>query len=178
MPSNFLIVAHRDLSFILPFVGLKLGKHSYDFEIGDAFFANYEYALIRRGKIAGHLDLEKKETMLIGDFSIKGIVEVECDRCGGELNMPVGGEYRLIFKFEDEDQEDESLIAIGKEAYQIDVSDHFYELITISLPSRFLHEDGECDEEALKKLNAYSGKDGSSDEENVDPRWAALKNLK
>jgi uncharacterized protein len=171
-------VALQDLSFILPFVGLKLGKHNYDFEIGDAFFANYEYSLIQKGKIAGHLELEKKETMLIGDFSIKGTVEAECDRCGEGLTSPVKGEFRLIFKFEDEDQGDESLVALGKEAFELDVSDHFYELITVSLPSRFLHLEGDCDQEAMKKLKAHSAGEGEMTEEEIDPRWSTLKNLK
>lgn len=178
MPSNFCRkVASRDRSFIIPFVGLKLGKHDFDFEIGDEFFENYEYAVIQKAKIKGHLELEKKETMLIGEFEISGTIDTECDRCTGDLQMPIKGAFRLIFKFDDEDQEDESLVSIGSEAYELDTADHFYELITVSMPSRCLHKEGDCDAEMLDRLEEYRG--GSEEQqEEVDPRWEALKNLK
>ena len=104
-----------------------------------------------------------------------------CDRCGGEMNQELEGDFRLIFKFEDEDQEDESLIAIGQEAYELDTADHFYELITVSLPSRNLHDEEDCDPDVIEKLQEYrSGVNDSEDDndENVDPRWEALKKLK
>lgn len=174
-------MASRDKSFIIPFVGLKLGKHEFDFEIGDEFFENYEYTVVHKAKLKAKLELEKKETMLIGEFKISGVVETECDRCGGEMNQELEGDFRLIFKFEDEDQEDESLIAIGQEAYELDTADHFYELITVSLPSRNLHDEEDCDPDVIEKLQEYrSGANDSEDDndEDVDPRWEALRKLK
>jgi uncharacterized protein len=170
-------VASRDRSFVIPFVGLKPGKHEFDFEIGDEFFESYEYAVIQYAKIQGKLILEKKETMLIGEFFIEGTVETTCDRCGGEMELPIKGEFRLIFKFEDEDSEDENLVSIGSDAYELETADHFYELITISLPSRSLHPEGECDPEVIEKLEEHSVEVEDEDNDDIDPRWAALKGL-
>lgn len=173
-------MASRDRSFIIPFVGLKLGKHDFEFSIGDEFFENYEYTVIHEANIKGTLELEKKESMLIGEFEIEGTVKTTCDRCGGDLDLPIQGAYRLIFKFEDEESEDESLVAIGTEAYELDTADYFYELITVSLPSRSLHEEGECDPDVIAKLEEFTGAydDEEDDEDDVDPRWDALKGLK
>lgn len=174
-------MASRDKTFIIPFVGLKLGKHEFDFVIGDEFFENYEYTVVHKGKLNASLELEKKETMLIGEFKVSGVVEAECDRCGGEMNQEIEGGFRLIFKFEDEDQEDESLVSIGQEAYELDTADHFYELITVSLPTRNLHDEEDCDPEVMEKLQELrsgASEDEDDNDDDVDPRWEALKKLK
>jgi hypothetical protein len=52
--------------FIIPFVGLKQGKHVFEFDITDAFFETFEYSIIQKGKVHIEFTLDKKETMIIG----------------------------------------------------------------------------------------------------------------
>lgn len=175
--------------------------HSFEFEIGNEFFEQVEYTIIHSGNVSVELDLEKKETMLIGNFRIKGNVSTSCDRCNDPLELPVKGEYQLIFKFGTESEDDESLVVLHPDAYEIDLGPHLYEFITVSLPARVLHPRGECNEEMIELLKQYSGVQGEEDEEDedwedddwdeddwedeeddddddpIDPRWSALKNL-
>ena len=60
--------------YVIPFVGLKTGVHTYEFEIGDAFFEGFEYSIIQKAKVHVKLELEKKETMLIGNYFLNGEV--------------------------------------------------------------------------------------------------------
>lgn len=193
--------------FIIPFVGLKLGFHEFDFEIHDSFFEDREYSIIHSGNVIVRLVLEKKETMLIGEFSIEGKVSTNCDRCNDPVEVPVKGSYRLIFKFGHEATDDETLVVLHPDAYEIDFRDPIYELITVSLPTRLVHAKGECNEEMLALLQKYSGQpddeevddddwdeddwdeddddwddddeddDDDDDDGPLDPRWSALKNL-
>lgn len=168
----------------IPFVGLKLGVHEFQFDITDTFFEMFEYSLIRKGNVKVTLRLEKKETMMIGDFHIEGQVETECDRCSDPVEVDVKGDYQLIYKFDTEVSEDENLITIFPEEFEIDVQDSILEFITVSLPSRTLHAEGECNQEMIDILDEYIlySEDESEAEEDpdpeIDPRWAALKNLK
>ena len=50
--------------FLIPFVGLKIGKHFFDFEINSSFFDAFEYSPIQNGVLNAKLELDKKETML------------------------------------------------------------------------------------------------------------------
>lgn len=174
--------------YIIPFVGLKIGKHTFEFEITDTFFENFEYSIIHKGEVKVTLVLEKKETMLIGDYHIEGVVVVDCDRCTDPMDVEIKGDYQLIYKFDTKPSDDESLIIVYPEEYEIDVTENILELITVSLPYRNVHPEGECNEELISILDEYilvSDDDTSNSEEEIDnteddyidPRWKALKDL-
>ncbi len=187
--------------FIIPFVGLKVGFHDFEFEIRDTFFDELQYAIIQKGEAVVKLKLEKKETMLIGEFSVSGSVVTSCDRCNDPVEVPIKGTFRLIYKFGDEQSDDETLIVLPNDTYELDVRQNIYELMTVSLPSRLVHPKGECNEEMIELLQKYSGRNeedskddwdnededdwddededdwDDEDDEPVDPRWSALKNL-
>lgn len=175
--------------YIIPFVGLSLGIHRFEYDITDAFFDGIEYSIIHNGKVHAELLLEKKETMLVGNFKIKGVVETNCNRCNDPVETKIKGDYRLIFKFGNEPSDDESLITVYPEQFEIDVKDNIYELITVSLPLRSVHKKGDCNEEMMEILDEYiltkekktdeSNKDDDSGEDgDIDPRWEALNKLK
>ena len=154
---------------MIPFIGLKPGFHDFEFEITDKFFEEIEYSIIHSGNVQVHLTLEKKETMLIGQFTIEGVVNTSCDRCNDPIEVPVKGSYQLIFKFGNEPEFDESLVVLHPDAYEIDLRDNIYEFITVSLPTRVIHPKGECNEEMIALLKEYSGTTQSEeDDEDLD----------
>ena len=166
--------------FTIPCAGLKLGHHTYDFEVDDTFFEELEYSLIKKGSISVSIDLEKKETMLILNFTLAGTVEVECNLCTDPMNQQIDASYPLIYKFGLEDLEDDSIIVIHPDSYQIDVQHPIYEFLTISLPIRTVHAEGECNQEMLETMNKYlasTNKEEDNNDDEIDPRWSALKNL-
>ena len=58
--------------FSVPFTGLKIGKHQFDFEIDNSFFDAFEYSLLKKGNLKAEVELDKQETMLILHFHIQG----------------------------------------------------------------------------------------------------------
>ena len=168
----------RKSDYTIPFAGLKLGHHLFDFEIDDTFFEELDYSLIQKGDIHVSIDLEKKETMLILLFTIKGSVESECNLCTDPVDFEIDNTFQLIYKFGLEEMDDEAIIVIHPDSYQIDVTQPIYEFITISLPPRIVHEEGECNQEMIDSLNKYlSSKKEEPKDDDIDPRWSALKNL-
>lgn len=168
--------------YVIPFTGLKLGKHVFEFDVSDEFFEEFEYSIIQSGNVHVVLTLEKKETMMIGEYELSGKVNTTCDRCNDPVEVNIKGSYRLIYKFDTVPSNDETLIVLSPEAYELDIKESILEFITVSLPSRCVHKEGECNEEMLSLLNEYSaGQDWEADEDDeddVDPRWEALKKLK
>lgn len=141
--------------FVIPFVGLKRGVHEFDFEIGDSFFESIEYSILKKGKINVNLSLDKKETMLVGVFTLSGTVEASCARCMEPVSAIVEGEFQLVYKYDDKPSEDESLVIVYPEDYEIDVRESILEFISVSIPSRSVHEEGKCDPEITKILSEY-----------------------
>lgn len=169
--------------YLIQFTGLKLGKHQFEFEIDEKFFQEFEYSLVKNGKLKVDLELDKQETMLILQFHISGEIFVSCDVCLSDFPSPVQIEERQIVKFSnDENLEDDTdeIIVLTKNDHEIDVSGLIYEYINLAVPYINRCEDpGKttwCDQEMLEKLKDLSRE--KEEPNNADPRWDALKNIK
>lgn len=167
----------------IPFSGLKIGKHQFDFEVDEKFFQEFEYSLVKNGKLKVDLELDKQETMLILLFRITGDIFLNCDVCLSDFPSAIDIEERQIAKFShDEHLEDDTdeIIVLNKNDHEIDVSGLIYEYINLAVP--YINRCGDegntqwCDKEMIGKLKDMSG---DKDETNsADPRWEALKNIK
>lgn len=171
--------------YAIGFTGLSDGLHLFTFEIGKLFFEAFENTEIKDGKVSVALSLEKKPNMMLAHFDVGGDVVVMCDRCTDDFYLPVKGEYNLVYKFADEDYDDENIITVLPSQTSIDIAQTVYEFITLLLPTRRLHPKGKCNEQMLADIDKYLiveekkqefSKEASEGE--VDPRWAALEKLK
>jgi uncharacterized metal-binding protein YceD (DUF177 family) len=161
--------------FVIPFSGLKTGKHEFKFKIDHTFFEAFDQALLEDADLDVDLVLEKVETMLILNLHAKGYTKVPCDRCGDLFNMPIECSERVIVKFGDEEfEQTDEIIVLRPEDYEIDISQRVYEMIVLNLPNKRIHKNpADCNQEVLEKLNEIN-----SPEDDIDPRWEALKKLK
>ena len=166
----------------IPFSGLAAGKHDFDFEINDKFFDCYEHSLVKKGDLTANVSLQKQETMLIVNFDIKGTIKLTCDVCLTEFDAPVSFDEKLIVKFVNEewDNETDEVIILNKTDHELDIANLLYEYINVQVPYYAkCTEQGvniTCDPEMLAKISTEEGTE--LEEENIDPRWAALKNIK
>lgn len=165
--------------YFISFRGLKIGNHEFDFQITDSFFETFEYSRTKKGNIALNVMLNKAETMLNIDFAFKGEVDVVCDSCGENFDFPLDFTERLIVKFSDEEQEDGAeIIFLPNTAYEINLVQFIYEYVNLALPMRITHPEDEegrptCPIDVLEEFEDFS-----EQENEVDPRWDALKKLK
>lgn len=163
--------------FIIPFFGLKEGKHEFKFDINHSFFEAFENSLLENGTIEVILKLEKSSTMLMLNFEANGTTSIPCDRCGDDFNLPIHASERTIVKFGDEEfEQTDEIVILHHDTHEIDVSQRIYEMLILSLPEKRVHLDiDDCNSEVLKRL--YISK--SKEEKNrMDPRWDALNKLK
>lgn len=171
--------------FSIPFTGLKIGKHQFDFEIDNSFFDAFEYSLVKKGALKASVELDKQETMLILQFHIEGTIILDCDKCLADFEAPISIQERQIVKFAEDELESDDLeiITLSKKESEIDVSELIYEFITVSVPYiKICEQDGNgqlCDQEMIARLESLSvGTQKEEEQQNDDPRWAALKKLK
>ena len=165
---------------VVQFSGLKPGKYEYDYTLDSAFFEEFENDELREGSVEFRVILDKKERMLMFTFSFKGTVKSICDRCLGELDVPVEGESALCVKFSDtETSDNEDVVILPETAYKIDLAQWMYEYVVVSLPMQKVHPEGECDAEMLKYITEGREEETEPAEGDgeTDPRWSALKDL-
>jgi len=116
--------------------------------------------------------------------NIKGEVETECFRCLSKVNLPIDLSFRDLFvskeQFTNEQEKEvrgEDLSLSVYEDQKIDISDIVREEILLNIATQIL-----CREDC-KGLCATCGANRNETmcncfEKEIDPRWAALKNLK
>ena len=108
--------------FLIPFIGLKLGKHQFEYQIDNTFFENFDYDEFESSAIKVDVVLEKKSTMLEINFKSKGTIYVPCDLTGEMFDLPIKGKFKLIVQFGPEfnnDKDELLILPIGD--LQIDI---------------------------------------------------------
>ena len=175
---------NRTKEFLIPFVGLKLGKHHFEYQINNVFFENFDYDEFQNSDIKVAVVLDKKSNMLELEFKHKGTVNVPCDLTGEDFDLPIKGKMKLIVRFgEAFNNDNEELLILPFGEFEIDIIQYIYEMIALSVPLKRVHpgvKDGSLKTEALDKLKELQVKEEvkkEDKEENIDPRWDKLKQL-
>ena len=169
--------------YIIPFIGLKQGKHLFEYEIDNTFFDAYGFNEFNNSSLQVTLVFEKKTTFFELNFEVNGTVNVDCDTSLEPFNQKINGNLPLVIKFGQEYNDDnDEMIIIPHEYYELDVSQFIYELIILAVPTKKVHPkvlDGTMDYEALNKLRELEIKKNksTSNEDITDPRWDKLKSL-
>ncbi|HRP38474.1 MAG: DUF177 domain-containing protein [Chitinophagales bacterium] len=169
--------------FQIPFVGLKIGVHEFNYNLNKSFFEHFPDSPIGNCEVNVKLEFDKKETLFVLNFFIDGKVAVECDRCLAPYEKEIFGDYTCYVKLlgnPDADAEDDEIIFIGKDESHIDVAQLIYEYVVLCLPIQKIPcaepgKDERCNQAVLKYLNQQEQK--SHNEQAFDPRWEALKKL-
>jgi uncharacterized protein len=169
----------------IAFKGLKEGKHQYEFDIDDKFFDEFENSEVKKGSVKAEVILNKQSTLMSLQMTVKGDVELLCDRCLENYIQEVENKSDMYIKFGSEAEEmSDEVIVITSDQNQLNVAQYLYELVILGLPIKHVHPDDEdgnttCDPEMIEKLNEYLVDDIKSEEEEepVDERWSELKKL-
>jgi uncharacterized metal-binding protein YceD (DUF177 family) len=180
-----MVVAMKKLNeYLIPFVGLKLGKHQFGYQISKTFFDHFEYEEFESANIQVDVLLEKKSLMLELHFEHKGTVNVPCDLTGEMFDLPIEGSGKVVVQFGEEfNNENEELLVLPHGENEVDVSQYIYEMIALSVPLKRVHpgvKDGTLKSAALDKLNELEVteiKEEVEEEKEIDPRWDKLKQL-
>lgn len=168
--------------FDIPFIGLKEGKHQFDYQIDNSFLEIFDFDEFNATDIKVSLEFHKKTTMLELFFKANGSINVNCDITNEPYDQPIEGSLDLIVKFGNEyNDENEEILIVPHGEYQINVAQYIYEMVVLAVPSKRIHpgiEDGTLKSEILEKLEELQpGTEKKETEEEIDPRWNTLKKL-
>ncbi len=128
-------------SHIVALDSLELGAHVFDFQLDNAYFSEIENSELLGGevKVEAHLNLREYDFDL--DVTVKGLVQVTCDRCLDTMDVAINAE--------------ESEWEWDEEPKLIDLSWLAYELIIVNLPLVHSHQDGGCNPEMDALLQSH-----------------------
>ena len=172
-------------TYTIHFKGLTTGKHIFNFDVENDFFAEFEGSEVTGGTLKVEVVLDKHSNMMELDFFIEGDVEVQCDRCLEPFTIPTEYEGKLVVRISDtveEDEQSDEIWFVNSNEFELSLGQYIYESICLSLPIQRFHgilgtSEEECDKEMLNQLNRLSHND-KPEKGTTDSRWDKLKDLR
>ncbi|OAV67431.1 putative uncharacterized ACR [Bacteroidales bacterium Barb4] len=178
--------------------GFTQESNTFDYLLGNTFFANIDGDEVRKGKVQATLTVKRTAVAFELDFQLQGTVKVSCDRCLDDMDLPIDTRNRLIVKFGKEyAEESDEVVVIPEDEGSINIAWFLYEFIALSVPMKHIHAPGKCNKNMSSKLKKHTARDtsdadddfGDDDTEGddiptddntaatADPRWDTLKGI-
>lgn len=167
-------------------------RHELDFVLDDAFFAQFDQAIILGGNLQAHLDLDRTDRLLTLAFQIDGTVRLVCDRSLDEFDQPISTHEMLHVRFGETNEElADDVLQITPDTQVLPLAEHLFGFVATAVPMkklhpRFVEADAAADAAAgatadadVRLIYSVATDDGTdeTDEQPGDPRWNALRNL-
>jgi uncharacterized metal-binding protein YceD (DUF177 family) len=168
--------------YTIPFGGLPVGLHEFEFDVNDSFFNKIENSEVRSADLQVKALLTKQNNVLQLDFDISGTVGIDCDRCLKDFDFPIEAQEKLVVKHGNPEESTDEILVIPEGQDEIDVSHYLYEYIVLALPARRVpceldEEAYICDYEVLNKLKDLAN-DSEEKKEPNNPMWEQLNKIK
>ena len=167
-------------NFIIPLSGLATGQTFFAWTVRKEFFEIFENEEIIDAELDASVVAEKSGRYLGIDATVSGHVVVECDRCLDPLSIPVDVKIRLSIKYgaeesaEDRQEGEREIIFVPETDAEFDMSQIIYDYVCLALPMQRVHDEGECNPEAMKY---YGGEAAETVKDDVANPFSALKNM-
>ena len=162
--------------------GLEEKVHIFEFEGDQRFFGAFEQSFITNGNFKAIVKFNKNSALIQLNFDITATLELTCDRSLELFNEEVQVSEKHIYKFGDRYEEiSDEIEMIPYGADTINIAQHIYDFIGISLPMKKLHprfRNDDIDEEGLLIYTSEHELIEEQKEQEIDPRWAALSKLR
>jgi uncharacterized metal-binding protein YceD (DUF177 family) len=161
--------------------------YKFDYFLDNAFFERVDGPEVRKGKLNVSLSVIRVSSVFELDFSINGVITVDCDRCLDEMEIPIETINRLVVTFGEmyAETSDERIIVSEEEGF-INIAWYLYEFIALAIPIKHVHSLGGCNQIMASKLREFCVDDYNEQDEtpdsaigiqSADPRWDALRHF-
>ena len=161
--------------------GLKVSTLKLEFDLDNGFFADIDGEDFQKGTVKAYVTIEKKRDIFDFSFALNGTVVVPCDRCLDDLEIDFETENNLKVRLGDDYADEGDVVIVPEQDGDFNVAWYLYEFIVLALPMKRVHAPGKCNHEMTGKLKKHSAGEASDEcdgeEQEIDPRWASLKNL-
>lgn len=156
--------------FTIEITNLKPGLHHFEFEL-DA--EDLELNPEKFSDLGVDVRLDVREGRILVMLEASAVAVLECDRTLRRFDEEIGGTYHMLFAPPEfiEHQEDayDEVRVLNPSDQEIDLTDVVRDTVLLSIPQRCVAPGAE-DEELETEFGVP--------EDDVDPRWEALRELK
>ena len=179
---------------------MQTDVQEYEYLLDNQFFINIGGEDVQKGRVKVTLTVTKHKDFFDFTFVLSGVAIIPCDRCLDDMDFPIETAAHLVVKFgKDYSEESDEIIVIPESEGIINLAWFLYEFVALAIPIKHVHTPGKCNKQMTSKLKKHSAKsedddnesfdfeadddiiitdNGDSTENDMDPRWGALKGFK
>ncbi len=158
--------------FKISLTELSEENNTFSWHLDDDFFSDLDEQEIEHGSLDATLRVNRKSGAYELLFSVKGNINIPCDRCLEPMTQPIDTEAAIEVRLGNHYEDDGEVITVPETEPEVNVAWNIYEIIALAIPTYHVHPDGGCNEE----INRLFGSD-KEDFTPTDSRWDALKSL-
>ena len=165
-------------SYKVDLKAVALGAVECQWQLGHEFFVAVQSTDIQTGALDVRLSVKPVGGAFKMCFKIDGEVQVLCDRCLEPMTLPIAVDTALTAKWGDEYDDDGEVITIPEGSGEVNVAWNIYEFISLEVPLRHVHPQGECNGMVEQLLEQYDSTEPEVEEDGcIDNRWDELKKI-
>ncbi len=165
--------------FSIPLLGLKDGKHEFEYNLNKDVFDSFDFGEISKGEFEAHVSITRSSSHYELDFIVQGSMLTACDRCTAEIAIPIQTEEHYVIKIGEERKVEDEIIYILQNDHEINVASYLYESICLRVPmvkkidcEAMNEEQKPCDKNTLTFLGE------KNNDEATGSIWDSLKEIK
>lgn len=170
-------------SIKLKLSGLASSKQTFTRSLTTDFFDEVEPVEVRSADVTATVTVAPADTdgcHLV--IECRGHLVIPCDRCLADLTHEVDARYEVTVRVQGDvyDDSSDTQLLVPESWQELDLAPLVRDTILLTVPMIHSHPEGQCDSEMTQYLADHRVDDLPGDEaaEDIDPRWAALKQLK
>lgn len=150
----------------VPLKSLSPGEHTFDFHIGEQFFANMENTDIHGADLNVKLTVTYRADRYALHFAVTGEVVVLCDRCLDDLVYPIDAAYDVMVEYGDDyNCDSDDLLVIPWRDNELNVAYTIYDTVVLAIPMKRVHPLGKCNRQMSAQLRKYRTRSEDEDAE-------------
>lgn len=160
---------------------LAEGVTSFSRALSDDFFEALEDAEIKRGRVAVDVSVRRNSAFFDVRLHMTGSVLVPCDICLEDMEQPIEAEAQVLATLGQREGSGDEVVAVSEDEGILDLSWPVYESIALAVPTKHVHQQGQCNpdmERLLQQHSASAQAEQNEGESTVDPRWSELEKLR
>ena len=180
----------------IPLKGLKTESHLFEFDLDNDYFKKIDSPEVQQGAVKAKLTVLKKASLYELSFNLEGTIQVPCDRCLDDMDLPILYKEKIQVKFGESFSEDGDIVIVPEADGGINIAWFLYEFIVLNIPMKHVHAPGECNKTMVTKLKKHITRKKSDDDDDAesidlgeedddftveetttDPRWDGLQNI-
>lgn len=160
---------------------LSEGTTTLSLSLGNDFFEALEDAEIKRGSVAVDVSVRRSSAFFDVRMHMTGSVLVPCDVCLEDMEQPIEAEGQVLASLGEAGGGSDEVVVVGEDEGILDLSWPVYESIALAVPTKHVHEPGQCNPDMERLLQQHSASAQShegAEESTIDPRWSELEKLR